>query len=153
MNDISKNEIINILIDIFDKNMEKRIVVLGTSCTGKTTIIKMTKIGLDMDEEIFPLLTEDEKEYVCRTPWNEEVGNYMDSLVKTKLKVTPGMPLFGTVLLKCDLIIYLHINDSLLRQRTKKRNVKFSDAKNMQSKIEEEIKKSNIECINIEIEE
>ena len=138
------------LIEIFEENRDKRICVLGTTCTGKTTLIKGTNIGLDMDEEIFPLLTQEETEYVCRTPWTQEIGNKMDELVRTKLSINPGTPMFGTVLLDCDLIVYLHINDDLLLERTKLRNTDFSNAKNMQLKIEEEIKKSNIPIIYVE---
>lgn len=137
---------------IFDENKDRRICVLGTSCTGKTTLINKINIGTDMDEEIFPLLTHDETEYVCSTPWTEEIGKKMDELVKTKLKIIPGTPMFGTVLLDCDLIVYLHISDDLLLERTELRNVDFKSAKNMQLKIEEEIKKSNIPTIYIEVE-
>lgn len=136
----------------FEQNKDKRICVLGTTCTGKTTLINKTNIGLDMDEEIFPLLTKEETEYVCQTPWTEEIGNKMDELVRTKLKIKPGTPLFGTVLLDCDLIIYLHIKDELLQERTRLRNTDFNNAKNMQKKIEEEIKKSNIPTIIIEVQ-
>ena len=139
------------LTKIFSENSDKRICVLGTSCTGKTTLINESKIGLDMDEEIFPLLTEEENEYVCRTPWTEEIGQKMDELVRTKLSIRPGLPMFGTVLLDCDLIVYLHISDELLLERTKSRNVDFINAKNMQQKIEEEIKNSNIETVFLEI--
>ena len=139
------------LENILEENKNKRICILGTSCTGKTTLIEQTGIGKDMDEEVFPLLTKEEEEYVCRTPWTEEIGEYMNNLVKTKLKIEPGIPLFGTVLLDCDLIIYLHINDELLKMRTEKRNVDFINAKNMQKSIEEEIKNSNIKTITIEV--
>ena len=140
------------LIEIFEENRDKRICVLGATCTGKTTLIKGTNIGLDMDEEIFPLLTEEETEYVCRTPWTQEIGNRMDELVRTKLSIKQGTPMFGTVLLDCDLIVYLHINDDLLLERTKLRNTDFSNAKNMQQKIEEEIKNSNIPTIYVEVQ-
>lgn len=140
------------LTQIFNDNQDKRICVIGTTCTGKTTIINSTNIGLDMDKEIFPLLTPEETEYVCRTPWTEEIGNKMDELVRTKLTIKPGIPMFGTVLLDCDLIVYLHISDELLFERTKLRNVDFSNSKNMQQKIEEEIKKSNIPTIIVEVQ-
>ena len=140
------------LIEIFEENRDKRICVLGATCTGKTTLIKGTNIGLEMDEEIFPLLTEEETEYVCRTPWTQEIGNRMDELVRTKLSIKQGTPMFGTVLLDCDLIVYLHINDDLLLERTKLRNTDFSNAKNMQQKIEEEIKNSNIPTIYVEVQ-
>ncbi len=160
------------LKNILNENNNKRICILGTSCTGKTTLIEQTGIGKDMDEEIFPLLTQEEEEYVCRTPWTKEIfplltqeeeeyvcrtpwtkeiGNYMDNLVKSKLKIEPGIPLLGTVLLDCDLIVYLHINDELLKMRTEKRNVDFINAKNMQKAIEEDINNSNIKTITIEV--
>jgi hypothetical protein len=136
---------------IFKENNDKRICVLGTTCTGKSTIIKELNIGLDMDEEIFPLLSKEETEYVCRTPWTEEIGKKMDELVRTKLKIKPGTPLFGTVLLDCDLVIYLHISDELLKIRTNLRNVDFENAKNMQSKIEQEIFASGLNVIILEV--
>lgn len=141
------------LLRIFDENKNKRICVLGTTCTGKSTFISRMNIGEDMDKLIFPLLTQDESDYVCQTPWTEEIGNVMDELVLTKLTIKPGIPLFGTVLLPCDLIVYLHINDELLLERTTLRNVDFDNAKNMQSKIEQEIYASNIETIILEIEQ
>ena len=140
------------LSKIFEDNIDKRICDLGNTCTGKIYLINATNMGLDMDEEIFPLLTLEETEYVCQTPWTEEIGNKMDELVRTKLSIKPGVPMFGTVLLDCDLIVYLHINDELLLERTKLRNVDFSNAKNMQQKIEEEIKKSNIPTICVEVQ-
>lgn len=142
---------IDTLLKIFQENSNKRICVLGTTCTGKSTLINNLNIGEDMDKLIFPLLTKEETDYVCSTPWTEEIGKKMDQLVKARLVIKTGEPLFGTVLLDCDLIIYLHINDDLLRQRTALRNVDFENAKNMQMAIEEEIAESKIETITLEV--
>lgn len=139
------------LYKVFEENKDKRICVLGTTCTGKTTLINSLGIGEDMDELIFPLLTKEETDYVCSTPWTEEIGNKMDELVRTRLVIKPGNPFFGTVLLDCDLIVYLHIDDDLLLERTTLRNADFINAKNMQKKIEEEINNSNIDTIRIEV--
>ena len=147
------NKYVEELKEIFDNNKDKRILVIGTTFTGKSTLIKSLGIGLDMDKVIFPLLTKEESDYVCQTPWTKEIGEKMTYLVKTKLKIQSGKPLFGTVLLDCDLIIYLHINDELLKKRTDLRNVDFINAKNMQTEIEEEIEKSNIEVITFEVTE
>ena len=117
------------LMKIFNDNKDRRICVLGTTCTGKSTIVDEMNIGLDMDKEIFPLLTPEETEYVCSTPWTEEIGEKMNELVRTKLSIKPGVPMFETVLLDCDLIVYLHIDDELLKQRTTLRNVDFDNAK------------------------
>lgn len=75
----------------------------------------------------------------------------MDELVRDKLSIRPGSPMFGTVLLDCDLIIYLHINDELLLERTKLRDADFINAKNMQKKIEEEIESSGVNTIVLEV--
>lgn len=147
------NRYVEELKEIFNDYKDKRILVVGTTCTGKSTLIKNLGIGLDMDKVIFPLLTKEESDYVCQTPWTKEIGEKMTYLVKTKLKIQPGEPLFGTVLIDCDLIVYLHINDKLLKKRTDLRDVDFVNAKNMQTEIEEEIKKSNIKVITFEVTE
>ena len=147
------NGYIEELKDIFKNNKDKRILVIGTTCTGKSTLIKNLGIGLDMDKIIFPLLTKEESDYVCQTPWTKEIGEKMTYLVKTKLKIQQGEPLFGTVLIDCDLIVYLHISDELLKKRTGLRNVDYTNAKNMQTEIEEEIKTSNIKVITLEVTE
>ncbi len=141
------------LLTIFNENSNKRICVLGTTCTGKTTLINELNIGIDMDKEIFPLLTQQETDYVCSTPWTEEIGEKMDELVRTKLSIKSGTPMFGTVLLDCDLIVYLHISDELLLERTKLRNADFMNAKNMQKKIEDEIRNSGLDTITLEVKD
>lgn len=42
----------------------------------------------------------------------------MDELVRERIKIISGNPVFGTVLLACDLIVYLDICDELLLKRT-----------------------------------
>lgn len=139
------------LKEIFINNQDKRVCVVGTTCTGKSTIINELKIGKDMDDEIFPLLSKEEKDIVMSDPWTEEIGVYMDNLVRNKLKIAPGCPLFGTVILDCDLLVYLHINDELLKNRCDMRGVNFSNAVAMQKKIEEEINSSSYKVIIVEV--
>lgn len=147
----TNDELLNRLEKILSENKDKRICVIGTTCTGKSTLIKNLNMGLDMDDAIFPLLTKEETDYVCSSPWTVEIGKKMDELVSERLSIMSGVPMFGTVLLDCDLIIYLHISDELLRIRTNLRNADFINAKNMQQKIEDEISKSSIETITLEV--
>lgn len=144
---------INDLKTILDTNKSKRICVIGTSCTGKTTYLEYVKNGLDMDKLIFPLLSEEEKEYVCQTPWTEEIGETMDRLVKERIKIQAGQPVFGTVIIDCDLIVYLNISDELLKKRTSSRNVNYEDAKNMKDSIEKDLNKTDIPIIWVEVKE
>lgn len=144
---------INDLKKILEQNIDKRVCVVGTSCTGKSTYLKHANNGLDMDEIIFPLLTEQEKEYVCKTPWTEEIGKTMDRLVRERIKIQAGQPVFGTVIIDCDLIIYLNISDDLLRKRATSRGVSYSDAKNMKDNIERDLENAKIPIISVDVKE
>lgn len=44
--------------------------------------------------------------------------------------------MFGTVILDCDVVVYLDIADDLLEKHCQKRNVNFTDAQNMKAAIE-----------------
>lgn len=149
---MEKSKAINKLKEILKENKNKRIVVVGTSCVGKSTLLKEIPKAQDMDELIFPRLSKEEKDYVCKSPWTEEIGKTMDRLVREKLKVKKGRPFFGTVILNCDLVVYLDISDELLKERAKKRGSSFVDIKNMQKSILEEIKGLKIPCIKIKVD-
>ena len=86
---------INDLKKVLEQNSDKRVCVVGTSCTGKSTYLKYAKNGLDMDEIIFPLLTKQEKEYVCQTPWTEEIGQTMNRLVRERIRKSRNSCCYG----------------------------------------------------------
>lgn len=130
---------------------DQRVVVIGGTCTGKSTLVERLTDAQDMDKLIFPLLTEGEKEYVCQTPWTPEIGETMTRLTKEHVKVEAGKPVFGTVILGTDRIVYLKISDELLLERTAARGVSFEDAKNMQTHIEEEMVASGLPVTEFEV--
>lgn len=132
----SSQETINALEAIFEKHKEERICVLGTTCCGKTTLLKKIPNCVDMDEALWPLLTQEEIDFVCQKPWTNEIGEYFDKLIYTKVKVAKGKPMFGTVILDCDVVVYLDIADDVLEAHCEERNVSLADAKNMKSAIE-----------------
>lgn len=129
---------------LLDTHKDERVIVLGGTCTGKSTLVGHLDGAQDMDKLVFPLLTQDEKDYVCQTPWTPEIGETMTRLTKERVKVEAGKPVFGTVVLDTDRIVYLKISDKLLRERTDKREVSFEDAKNMQAHIEDDIAASGL---------
>lgn len=139
------------LQELLDLHKDERVIVVGTTCTGKSTFLERVKGSHDMDELVFPQLTQEESDYVNQTPWTPEIGQKMNRLVKEKVTVKPGEPVFGTIILDSDLIVYLKISDDLLRQRTAQRNAAFEDAKNMQTQIEKEITSSNIPVIEFSV--
>ena len=144
---VSQKESINKLEELLNLYKDRAIIVLWTSCSGKTTFLKTIKNAHDMDELIFPLLTKEEHDYVCQDPWTEEIGETMTKRVKEKIKVKKWEPVFWTVRLDSDLIIYLNVEDDVLKKRTEKRKAKFENIKNMQKSIEEDLKNSDTEII------
>lgn len=149
--DRNENALIKNLKDILNKNKDKRVIVVGTTCTGKSTFLKQIENAYDMDELLFPKLSQEEKDYVCQDPWTEEIGRTMVRLAKDRVVVRPGEPVFGTVVFDSDLVIELIISDELLRKRTSSRGVSFEDAKNMQKQIETEIRSSKIPVIEFNV--
>lgn len=59
-------------------------------------------------------MKEEYNECVCQTPWTEEIGQTMDKLVKEKIKIKSGQPVFGTVIIDSDLIVYLNILQNVI---------------------------------------
>ncbi|MBI1857277.1 hypothetical protein HY003_03550 [Candidatus Saccharibacteria bacterium] len=136
---------------LLDGYKDERVVVLGGTCTGKSTLIGHLADAKDMDKLVFPLLTKDEADYVCQTPWTPEIGEAMTRLTKERIKVQPGEPVFGTVVLDADRIVHLKISDDLLRERTAARGVSFEDAKNMQQHIEAEMTATGLPITEFEV--
>lgn len=143
------NKVGYILSEIFKKYNNKRICVVGTTCCGKSYLINKLDNCRDMDDEIFPLLNDEEKRTVCKTPWTSEIGAIMDRYVKEKIITKPMYPVFGTVVINSDLIIYLNINKSLLKERCEIRGVNINDSLNMKSKIEKELQITDKTIIEI----
>ena len=143
----SEKESVEKLQELLNQYKDKLVVVVGTSCSGKTTFLKNIKNAHDMDELIFPLLTKEEHDYVCQDPRTPEIWETMTKWVKEKVKLKKGEPIFGTVRLDSDIVIHIKVEDDLLKERTEKRNAKFENIKNMQKDIEDDIENSNAEVI------
>lgn len=136
---MSNSKIICKLNQIFDKYKDKRICVLGTTCCGKTTLLKQIPGCVDLDDILWPQLSEDEKNYINKQPWTDEVGKFVDKLAYEKVVVKEGVPLFTTLIIDCDVVIYLDIDDKILKEHCEKRKVSFSDAKNMKIAVEDDL--------------
>ena len=73
---------------------------------------------------------------LAKEPWTTECGNEIDRLVYKYAKVKPGYPLFTTVIIDCEAVIYLDISDDLLTEHCKKRGYSFEDSKSIKEAIE-----------------
>lgn len=132
------NETINTLKAIFEKHREERICVIGTICAGKTTLLKqLSQYNCeDLDAVLWPNLPESETAFLSQTPWTDEMGAEIDRLIYKYVKVKPGHPLFTSVIVDCEAVVYLDISDDLLSEHCKKRGANFTDAKNIKEAIE-----------------
>ncbi len=130
-------ETINALYAIFDKHKNDRICVLGTICCGKSTLQKQIPGTVDMDEALWPQLTKEEEAFICQKPWTREIGDFTRKLVKERVAIKAGQPIFSLILLDAEVIVYLDISDELLAEHCKKRGNDFQDAKNVKDAIED----------------
>ncbi len=132
----SEEDVIVSLKKIFDKHKEDRICIMATTCCGKSTLHEQIPETVDMDDELWPQLSTEEEAYICQKPWTKEIGDYAGRLVRERVSVKPGNPLFTLILLDCEVIVFLDISDELLAEHCKKRQADFQDAKNVKSAIE-----------------
>ena len=132
----SAKETINALNAIFQKHINDRICVLGTTCCGKSTLQEQIPSTLDMDAVLWPQLTKDEEAYICQKPWTRKIGDFTRKIVKERVTIKAGQPIFSLILLDCEVIVYLDISDELLADHCKKRGSAFQDAKNVKDAIE-----------------
>ena len=132
----SAKETINALNAIFQKHINDRICVLGTTCCGKSTLQEQIPSTLDMDAVLWPQLTKDKEAYICQKPWTRKMGDFTRKIVKERVTIKAGQPIFSLILLDCEVIVYLDISDELLADHCKKRGSAFQDAKNVKDAIE-----------------
>ena len=134
----SSQETINALKAIFEKHKNERICVLATTCCGKTTLLRQIPDCADLDDELWPQLTKKEADFISQKPWTKEIGDFIDKLVYEKITVKAGHPLFTTIIVDCDVVIYLDISDELLEEHCKKRDNDFTDSKKVKEAVEQD---------------
>jgi len=132
------SETINTLKTIFEKHSQERSCVIGTVCVGKTTLLnQLTEYGCeDLDLVLWSNIPEEETVFLNRTSWSQEFSDEIDRLVYKYVRVKKGHPLFTTVIVDCEAVVYLDISDDLLAEHCHNRNVDFSDAKKIKEAIE-----------------
>ena len=142
------------LKEIFENNTDKRILVLGTSCSGKTTLLENLPDCRDMDALIWELLPSEVQEELSDPPWTDDMRKtWREHVIKAKqiIKIEAGHPLFAATSFDSDMIVYLNIDENTLRERTKKRNVDYEIAVENNNRIKDEIKAANLPVIVIDV--
>ena len=135
------NETLNTLRAIFEKHEQERVCVIGTPCVGKTTILKqLPEYNCeDLDDVLWPIIPQEEMglfNKLVKEPWTKEFSNEIDRLIYKYLKVKIGCPLFTSVIVDCEAVVYLDISDDLLAEHCEKRGDSFDDCKKMKKAIE-----------------
>ena len=120
---MTTKETISALKAIFEKHKDERICVIGTMCSGKTTLVKQLSQYncVDIDDDLWAGVPEEEIEALSQTPITEEMSNAIYKLAYEKITVKPGFPLFGFIIIDCEVVVYLDISERLLEERCKKR--------------------------------
>jgi len=140
------------LIEIFENNTDKRILVLGTTCSGKTTLLKSLPECRDMDALVWELLPSEIQAELSNPSWTDDMCNtWREYVIKAKqiIKIEAGHPLFAATSFDSDIIVYLNIDENTLRERTKKRNIEYEIAVANDNRIKEELR--NLPVIVVDI--
>ncbi len=128
---------------IINENKDKRILILGTKFSGKRTILNNLKIGTYYNDLLDDLILE-KYGYVYITPQEKKA-------LESKMIITKGIPLFSECLVDCDLIIFLYINESLLKLRTTMNYMEATSAIAIQNNLKKELKNVSVPIIKIDV--
>jgi len=134
----SINDTLNTLEAIFEKHKNDRIIVLSTTCVGKSTMIMQMPHWVDVDNLLGKCMTKEEITFCSQVPWTKEIGEVYEKIMNERIKVYPGHPLFCSCVIECEVIVYLDISNEILLSHCKKRNVDFNYALQMKDEIEKE---------------
>jgi len=132
------NETLNTLDAIFEKHKNERIIVLSTTCVGKTTMIEKRPGWIDVDILLGERMTAEEIAFVSQVPWTEEIGRVYGQIMFERVKAEAGRPLFCSVVLDCEVLVYLDISHENLAKHCEKRGVDFQYALHMKEEIEKD---------------
>ena len=142
------------LRQIFDENHDKRILVLGTTCAGKTTLVQSFPESRDMDVICWALRPKELVDFMDKGPWTEETteawGKHVENMTRV-VEIEPGHPLFAGAMFKGDMIVYLNVSEKTLRERTKKRGMEYESAQGYNNQIKEMLKTTELPVIVINI--
>ena len=131
------DDTINTLNAIFEKHKNERIIVLTSTCVGKTTIIeKANKNWIDADLLLGQNITEEEIMEAILSKKGIKYIRIYEKKLYNKLKVEPGIPIFGSCVLDCDVLIYLDISEKNLLLHCKKRGIDINFVLQLKEEIE-----------------
>jgi hypothetical protein len=130
------NDTINTLDAIFEKHRNERICVLATTCAGKTTMTEKMPHWVDVDILLGERMTAEEIAFRGQVPRTPEIDAVYGKIMRERVKVEPGHPLFCSDILDCEVVVYVDISNDILSKHCEKRGVDFNYAPQMKNEIE-----------------
>lgn len=130
---------------IIKENPEKRILILGTRISGKKEL--MNELKIDDFASIYDQKLTLQFGYIdLRYITDEEKEK-----VKKSIQIKPDTPMFSEEIISSDLILFLNLNENLLKIKAYLEQVSFYTILNTQNKIKTSLKsvKSPIKTINV----
>jgi len=107
-----------------------------------------------MDALVWELVPKEIQKELSNTCWTDDMSKTWRKYVieaKQIIKIEAGHPLFAATLFESDIIVYLNIDENSLRERTKKRNIKYEMAVENDNQIKEDLKATNLPVIVVDI--
>ena len=132
---------------IIQENPTKRILILGTICSGKKTLLTQLKKGEEYDK-VFDCLFIKKFGYID-TRW---ISSEEKEALKKEVEIKKGIPMFSKEILPCDLLLFLHIHEPLLKLRTTTMQKSFYEAKRIQETLKRQLKNVSAPVIILEVE-
>ncbi len=130
---------------IIKENPEKRILILGTRISGKKEL--MNELKIDDFASLYDQKLTLQFGYIdLRYITDEEKEK-----VKKSIQIKPDTPMFSEEIISSDLILFLNLNENLLKIKAYLEQVSFYTILNTQNKIKTSLKsvKSPIKTINV----
>jgi len=134
----SMGDTMNTLDAVFEKHRHERICVLSTTCTGKTTMTRQKPNWIDVDDLLGECMTAEEIAFCSQVPWTEEIGEVYGNIMRERVKVQPGYPLFCSEIIECEAVVFLDIPDNILAAHCAKRGVDFTYALQIKAELKKD---------------
>ena len=153
-NNTNNKKVLKRLRTIFAENTDKRICVVGVSCTGKSTLLRDLPECLDGDNIVWDTLPEDVyKRLSCSpTPWDEETLNiWKEWYIKTDFDIKPGQPLFSVWVEDCDLVVYLTLSENEYLKRVAMRGRNLEDMLKQRQELDKVVRECNLPVIIVKL--
>lgn len=131
---------------IIQQNPNKRILILGTRCSGKKELMEQLE-NIEDYSKIYDQKLVEHFGYIDPRYIREEEKIKLKKAIEIKLSI----PMFSEEIIPCDLIIFLNMNKHALEIKAFLEQIPYDKIKNTQEKIKQSLKTSNCKIYNLQM--